>query len=138
SYNPGCLLVKFNPSGEIIWIKWSADTGISLILDHQGNPIVAGNRTVTTVEGWLQGRLSIIKHSALDGSIVWESVSASGSGLVQNTSLSPDGNIYISFAKGNSDYISCGGGSNCGFLSGARRNVILKTDQNGNPQWAKF
>ncbi|RKD12459.1 hypothetical protein BCY91_12505 [Pelobium manganitolerans] len=141
THNAGRLLIKYNTAGQIQWvIADNGKSGVTLLLDSQGNPIVAGNQSVTTSQGWVESRLSITKYAATDGIIIWENIATSGAGdAIQDAALSPDGKIYIVFSKASfNPYINWGAVNNFGFISGATRNVILKADQNGTPEWAQY
>lgn len=138
SYNAGRLIIKYDASGQIVWVVGtSGKDGTKLLLDTDENIIVVGNQT--TVLSNSGGAFSITKLAAADGALVWENASTKGSGLVQGATLSPDGGIYIAFSlESTSDGINWGAVADFGFSSGSARNVVIKADKNGNPQWAKY
>jgi gliding motility-associated-like protein len=149
SPNPNMFLVKYDPSGNVLWIRTPAPhssqcsaQGNFVAVDPNGNPYVTGvfNDTVsfganTLTNGSNNGNAFIVKYDP-NGNPIWAkspaciSCAALGSGIASDNA----GNIYETGNYNTATAISFGA-FNLG--NGLSRNMFLtKYDGNGNVLWA--
>ena len=149
SASPNIFLVKYDPNGNVLWIRTSAlhssqcsAQGNFVAVDPSGNPYVTGvfNDTVsfgttTLTNGSTKGNAFIVKYDP-NGNPLWAESPTSLSCEALGTGLATDnaGNIYETGNYNTATTISFGA-FNLG--NGLSRNMFLtKYDGNGNVLWA--
>jgi hypothetical protein len=137
-------IVKYDPSGNVIWAKSSGGTAIDLgygvTCDVLGNVyltgsfaspfIVFGNDTLHNAGGT---DMFLVKFDSA-GNVLWsQSTGGSGDDFGYNIKTDDSGNLYV---IGNFYSLSLTFGSTTLYANFTRKIFIVKYDQNGNVLWA--
>ncbi len=140
--NAGGFVVKYSPSGNVLWAQRVGDYGNSVSTDTSGNVFVVGyfnsstitlGTTTLTNSGSNNNDIFIVKYDPT-GSVLWAKSAGGTSGKIGHcSSTDPSGNVLVigSFLSGTITF------ETDTFSSGLSNIFLAKYSASGNLLWAQ-